>query len=386
MFFDPRPADAHVALDGLSWQSQRRAVTGRRPTHDFLTLPDVSCDVVARPSMKWPQDPDVAKLVGTHFEAGALRASDVASYEGAGHAMAQALFAWIARQCGTLKRLTFRPVLLDVVSVQDQIMYQDNSGEFEVSSALYLGIETVEDYIYMIDDRAAPLNRAHPRLLATALILINRASFRTLLMRTPDDFLGLFSQWHWDGDPWCTDDEAIELLKDRFGDDPQEYEHYLPSVVRDELCPDRMEIGRYDIRRHRWRSFPGLGIEALRRLGYTQRGWIRELCAELEYLTVLLTKAGRRSLFDWAFRPEAIYAATSIAARDGPYVGDVLDTHYEYFSNGGDGSCFHGFIALATAPEDIRKQYADLSLGFSILRQVDRVVSLITRDPQGTNQ
>ncbi|NUX57963.1 PRTRC system protein F [Paraburkholderia youngii] len=385
MFFDPRPADAHVALDGVNWQPQRRAVARRRPAHDFLTLPDVSCDVVARPSMKWPHDAGVARLVATHFGSGVLRASDVSGYAGAGHAMAQALFSWVRRQCGTLKRLTFRPVLLDVVSVQDQIMYQENSGEFEVSSPLYLAIETVEDYIYMIEDRAAPLNRAHPRLLATALILINRAAFRTLLMRTPDDFLGMYSQWHWDGDPWCADEEAIELLKDRFGDDPQEYEQYLPSVVRDELCPGSMEIGRYDLRAHRWRSFPALGIEALRRLGYTQRGWIRELCAELEHLTVLLTKAGRRNLFDWAFRPEAIYAATSIAACDGPYVGDVLDTHYEYFSNGGDGSCFHGFIALATTPDDIRRQYADLSLGFSILRQVDRVVSLITRDPQGTS-
>ncbi|MFP4897040.1 PRTRC system protein F [Paraburkholderia sp. EG304] len=386
MFFDPRPADAHVAPDGVSWQPQRRAVARRRPAHDFLTLPDVSCDVVARPSMKWPHDAGVARLVATHFESGALRASDVSSYEGAGHAMAQALFAWIRRQCGTLKRLTFRPVLLDAASVQDQIMYQDNASEFEVSSPLYLGIDTVEDYIYMIDDRAAPLIQAHPRLLSTALILINRAAFRTLWMRTPDDFLGMFSQWHWDGDPWCTDEEAIEQLKDRFGDDPHEYEQYLPSVVRDELCPDSMEIGRYDLRARRWRSFPALGIEALRRLGYTERGWIRELCAELEHLTALLTKAGRRNLFDWAFRPEAIYAATSIAACDGPYVGDVLDTHYEYFSNGGDGSLFHGFIALAQSPDDIRRQYADLSLGFSILRQVDRVVSLITRDPQGTKQ
>jgi hypothetical protein len=39
-------------------------------------------------------------------------------------------------------------------------------------------------------------------------------------------------------------------------------------------------------------------------------------------------------------------------------------------------------MALAYSPADIRKQYADLSLGFSILRQVDRVVALISYDPQ----
>jgi len=332
--------------------------------------------------MKWPHDPEVAKLVATHFGSGVLKACDVAQYAGAGDAMAQALFGWIRRQCGTLRRLTFRPVLLDVAAVQEQILYQDNHSEFEVTSPLYLGIETVEDHVYMIGERAALLNLAHPRLLATALILINRASFRTLVMRTPDDFLSLFAQWHWDGDPWCTDEEAIDVLKDRFGEDPEEFQHYLPSVVREELCTDSMMIGRFDMRRHQWRPFPALGIEALRRLRWIQTGWIRDLCTELERLTLLLTNAGRRSLFDWAFRPEMVYAATSIAAGDGSYVGDALDTHYEYFNSGGDGSCFHGFIALAASPDDIRRQYADLSLGFSILQQVDRVISLITRDPE----
>jgi hypothetical protein len=60
----------------------------------------------------------------------------------------------------------------------------------------------------------------------------------------------------------------------------------------------------------------------------------------------------------------------------------VLDTHYEYYSNGGDGSLFHGFVALASDPVGIRKQYAEWSLGFSILRQVDRIAALISYDPQ----
>ncbi|MGF6851133.1 PRTRC system protein F [Paraburkholderia sp. CI3] len=380
MFFDPQPADAVVALDGLSWQSPRRAVARRRAAHDFLTLPDVSRAVAARASLKWPADRELARLVGEHFESGPLRAADVKSFTGSGDAMAQALFAWIRRECGVMKRLCFRPYLLDSNGVQDQIMYQTDASGFEPSSPLYLGIETPEDRIYVIEDRAVPLGKAHPRLLATALILINRAAFRTLVMRTPDDFLSMFAQWHWDGDPHCDDEDAVDLLKDRFGDDPEEFQHYLPSVVRQELCPPSMEIGCYSTKHRAWRPYPALGIEALRRLGWTQGGWIRALCAELERLTVLLSSVGRRALFDWSFRPEVIYAATSIAARDDVYTGDVLDTHYEYFNSGGDGSLFHGFIALAQSPDDIRRQYADLSLGFSILRQVDRVVALITRD------
>ncbi|WP_225031111.1 PRTRC system protein F [Paraburkholderia sp. XV] len=379
MFFDPRPADADFALEGVSWQPAQRAVARRRPANDLLTLPDLSRAVVARPSLKWPADRDVTALVGEHFTSGPVRAADVKTFSNAGDAMAQALFAWIRRECGAMKRLLFQPYLLDTNAVQEQIMYQTDSSDFEPISPLYLGIETPEDHVYVIEGRAAPLMKAHPRLLATALILINRASFRTLVMRTPDDFLSLFAQWNWDGDPWCDDEDAIKLLQDRFGDDPEEFQHYLPSVVRDDVCPPSMEIGRWDAKRRCWRNDPALGIEALRRLQWTQTGWVRMLCAELERLTVLLTRAGPRALFDWSFRPEVIYAATSIAACDDVYTGDILDTHYEYFNCGGDGSLFHGFIALAQSPNEIRKQYADWSLGFSILRQVDRVAALLTR-------
>jgi PRTRC genetic system protein F len=126
----------------------------------------------------------MAQLVGKHFDAGYLRAADVSQFTGAGDAIAQALFAWVARQCGTLKRLSFYPVLFDAPAVQEQIMYQTDAADFEVTSPLYLGIETADDFVYVIEERAIELRKAHPRLLATALILINRAAFRTLTIRT----------------------------------------------------------------------------------------------------------------------------------------------------------------------------------------------------------
>lgn len=382
MFFDPRQSGEDVAINGTLWQPADSTPSRRRPAHDFLSLPDVSRAVPARPTVRYQADRELAAQAHRHFEAGVLRASDVKDYSGAGDAVAQALFAWVTRQSGSLRRLCFKPALFDVEAVREQTTYHEGDTDFDASSALYLGIETPEDYIYVMENRAAQLHAAHPRLLASALILINRASFRTLIMRTPDDFLGLFAQWHWDGDPHTTDEDAAELLAERFGDDVNEISHFLPSVVRDELCPDSMVIGRFDQRRSRWRTFNALGIQSLRQLAWRQTGWIRQLCAELEVLTLLLARAGDSQLFDWAFRPETVYAATSIAAYESGHVNDVLDTHYDYFSNGGDGSLFHGFVALANDPIAIRKQYADWSLGFSILRQVDRVAALISYDPQ----
>ncbi|TDN59054.1 PRTRC system protein F [Paraburkholderia sp. BL10I2N1] len=382
MFFDPRPDGEEVAISGVDWQPARRSVARRGPADGFLTLPDMSRCVPVTARLRWQEEREIVKLVESHFEAGPLRAADVPEFTGAGNAMARALFAWFKRQCGRQNRVRFRPVLLDINAVQEQIQYQYqyDAREFTPTSPLYLGFETPEDYVYIVDG-AQTFQAAHPRLLQTALILINRAAGRTLRMRTPDDFLGMFAQWFWDGHESCTDEEAAEVLADRFGEDPEEFQAYLPSVVREELCPAHMEVGRYNPKRFSWMPFPALGIAKLRVLQRTHSGRVRRLCVELERLTLLLAKAGKRRLFDYAYTPETVYHATTVAAEE-EHLGDLLDTHYEYFNSGGDGSLFHGFIGLATSPDAIRKQYADLSLGLSILQQVDRVVALITRLPR----
>ena len=380
MFFDPRPDDEEVAVDGIGWQPARRSVAGRRPADGLLTLPDLDRSVPVTARLRWQEDREIAKLVQGHFEAGPLRAADVPEFTGAGNAMAQALFAWFKRRCGRQSRVRFNPVLLDIDAVQEQIQYQYDAREFRPTSPLYLGLETSEDYVYVVD-RPQMFQAAHPRLLQTALILINRAAYRTLKMRTPDDFLEMFAQWFWDGDSRCTDAEAVDVLQDRFGEDPEEFRAYLPSVVRDELCPAYMEVGRFSRKQLRWRPFKALGIAKLRVLQRTHAGRVRRLCVELERLSLLLAKGGNRRLFDYGYSPETVYHATTISAEE-EHLGDLLDTHYEYFNSGGDGSLFHGVIGLATSPDAIRQQYADLSLGLSILEQVDRVVALITRLPE----
>jgi PRTRC genetic system protein F len=379
MFFDPRPPGSEVADAGERWQPQRIAAARHRPANGFLTLPGFDADVLVNGVMQWGASPDLAALVTAHFEAGPLRSRDVPSFKSAGEALAHGFFGFVNRERARWTRLGFDFILCDVEAIRAQIQYHYDGEEFVPASSLYLGIEVGDEQLWEFGERAHELRKAHPRLLRSVLTLINRASARTVWIRTPDEFLGMFAQWYWDGDPHASDEDAMEMLRDRFGDDAAEIEHYLPSTVRPELCPDDMDVAEWSALQRRYFLRSALGINALGRIRRFQSGWVRRLCLELERLTLLLRRAGNRTLFDYGFRPECVYPACSLISENGAHIGDLLDSHYEYFNSSGDGSTYLGFIPLAQTPDAIRKQYANWALGLSILNCVDRVIALVTR-------
>jgi len=377
MFFDPRPSGAEVAVSGESWQLRRACASGRPATHDLLSLPAIGSDVRTRAVMRWNAEKEVASLVSAQFDSGVLRPCDVPEFNGAGDALAHGFFAWAKRHTPCMQFLGFNFVLCDVQAVEDVIQYQEDSSDFEPTSPLYLGIEIDQENILAIGRRAAVLRGVHPRLVSTALILINRAAGRTIWVRTPDEFIGEFAMWFWDGDSQATDEEARALLKDRFGDDEAEIEHHLPSVVRPELCPDDMDVCRWHSKSLRHRPLRALNVAALRRLQRFTSGRTRRTCAELEKLSLMLQRVGNRDLFGCEYRPRCAYAAATLTVQNDGRVGEVLDSHYEYLASAGDGTTYYGFTPLASTPEAIRKQYADWSQALSILGQLDRVIACL---------
>ena len=377
MLFDPQHAGALIAVAGTQWQSKRAAVAGRGPAHDFLTLPAIASGVPTSAVMRWRAEQDVCRLISDQFVTGPLRARDVPGFSSAGSAFARGFFAWVKREMPRLKCLNFNFVIHDVEAVREQMQYQYDSRDFEPTSPLYLGIEMQEENIFDIGEKVAQLRVAHPGLVPTTMALINRAMGRTIWVRTPDEFLGMFSSYYWDGDSKASDEDVLEILKDRFGDDEAELENYLPSVVRDELCPSDMDVGRYNRKTHRFSLTPALSAASLRQLHECGPRSVRRICRELEALTLLLKTSRPRCLFDLQARPECAYAAATLIACDSPRISELLDDHYEHLSQSGEGSTFYGFIPFASTPGAIRKQYADWSKAFSILGQLDRVIAAL---------
>ena len=377
MLFDPQQSGAHIAVSGAQWQSTRAAAAGCRPAHDFLTLPAIAPVVPTTAVLRWRADQGACRLIADQFVAGPLRARDVPRFSSAGAAFAQGFFAWVKREMPRFKCLNFNFVINDVEAVREQMQYQYDARDFEPTSPLYLSIEMQEENIFDIGEKVAQLRAVHPRLVPTTMALINRAMGRTIWVRTPDEFLGMFSSYYWDGDSKASDEDVLELLKDRFGDDEAELENYLPSVVRDELCPSDMDVGRYNRKTQRFSLTPALSAASLRQLQQCGSRSVRRLCRELEALTLLLKRTRPRCLFDLQVRPECAYAAATLIACDSPRVSELLDDHYEHLSQSGEGSTYYGFIPFASTPESIRKQYADWSLAFSILGQLDRVIAAL---------
>jgi PRTRC genetic system protein F len=325
--------------------------------------------------MRWNAEKEVAGLISAQFDSGVLQARDVPEFKGAGDALAYAFFAWARRHTAQMRCLNFNFVLCDVSAVREVVQYQEDAGDFEETSPIYLGIEIEQESICEIDGRAAQLRKVHPRLVSTAMVLINRAAGRTMWVRTPDEFLGEFASWFWDGDSNATDAEARETLADRFGEDEAEFEHYLPSVVRAELCPADMDVIRWHPTRRTIVHQPALGVAALRRLQRFTSGSTRRICRELEKLTLMLQRAGNRSLFEYTFRPRCAYAAATLTVQNDSRIGELLDSHYEYLSSVGDGTTYYGFVPFASTPDAIRQQYADWAMGLSVLGQLDRVIA-----------
>ncbi|MDR5826039.1 PRTRC system protein F [Caballeronia sp. LZ043] len=328
--------------------------------------------------MRWNAEKDVAGLIAAQFESGVLRARDVPEFKGAGDALAHAFFAWAKRHTSKWTCLNFDFVLCDWAAVQEVVQYQEDGVDFEPTSPLYLGIEIGAENILEIGARAAALRKVHPRLATTAMLLINRAAGRTVWIRTPDEFLCEFASWFWEGDPTATDEEARESLKDRFGEDEAEFEQYLPSVVRPELCPDDMDVFRTKRSRtgtHKRVHQHALRVTALRRLQRFTYGPTRRICRELERLSLMLSRASRSDLFNCSYRPRCAYAAATLTVQNDSRVGEVLDSHYEYLSSAGDGTTYYGFVPFASSPDAIRAQYADWATGLSIISQLDRVIA-----------
>lgn len=379
MLFDPRSFDFEDVGGQPAWSPSRQHSAAQcRPAHDFLTLPTVPAAVPATAVLCHGDTVDLLDVVRAQFATGVLRAKDVTAPTSAGDAFAQAMLAWIGDRTPQCQRLSFSLSLLDRGAVADQVSQFGWDGE--VDASLYLGIDLPGDAVYAIDmERAQALRKVHPSLLFTAMSVINSAASKSLYLRTPDELLDMFARWYWEGD-WTTkstDDEARELLKERFGDEDEDIERYLPSIVRPELAPDDV-VPRFAHLEPRSARLRELSRRTLRALARSQGGWIGKLCGALADLEQLVARQGNRSVFEGSQWGEPAYSAAVIAFKESGYVSEILDDHYDTLNCSGEATFYQCFIPIASEPNAIRQQFQNLDGMLRIIGALDRVLTLIS--------
>src|SRR5258708_2246450 len=327
MLFDPSTADSCLAGGtGGAWQPPRTAAARCGPSTDFLTLPTVADDVSYAARLKWREDVSLTGLVLKQFRYGPLKAGDVQSPSDAADAFQQAFFAWAARQCGKLSRLHFSPVLFDTYALRDVLRHCGTDSNEDDPASLFFGIELDNEWVYQFGPAADVLRAAHPLLLRTVMQVMNHASGRTLFLRSPDWFMYESACWYWDGDDHITDEEAEEMLKDRFGKDDETRRQYLPSVVRSEVCPDDLAGSSYD--NGRWVVKPTLDRAAILRLRNRSRGMPRRVCTELLTLMDLMRSSRTRALFHVQCETNPVYAACSVVMPRNQPIVDLPHPHF----------------------------------------------------------
>lgn len=362
---------------GGTWQSPRGTATRRGPATDFLTLPSIAAVVPVEGRVKWRDDLAVSDLVAQHFRYGPLRAYDVRRPTGAADAFRQAFYAWYARQTPKhFTRLTFRPALFDSHALQEHLHHCATGDSIDDPSSLFFGIELPEEWVFTMAGAIGQLRAAHPLLLDAVLSAIGNASARTVFLRLPDWFMYEFSCWFWEGDESISDQDADEMLKERFGEDDETRALYLPSVVREELLPDGTQprsLMHGTIQRRQT-----LRPVDLTRLRPRLSGMPRRVCTVLLQLERLLRKSRSRDLFHVQYQTNPVYSAATLVVRDCRWIGELLDTHFENEANMGEATTYQGFSAFAQDPNDIRRQYDDWSLGLQVLACLDHLLTLVS--------
>ncbi|WP_229013577.1 PRTRC system protein F [Paraburkholderia gardini] len=325
--------------------------------------------------LRWRTEAEFGDLVRAQFMHGPLRAADVSAPMDAGDAFSQAFFAWMRRQLPRCSRLNFRPQLLDTNAVLDTIAYQYSRADFEPKSPLHLGFELPEENVYRFRDAGA-FQARHSLFVPTMLSLIERASYKTVFVRTPGWFLAEFACWHWQGEENCDDTYARELMEEYFGESGEEIERNLPSAVRPEIYPDELRSPvRIPGRRRRASTLSEHELLQLRR---RCSGVQRRVCTELIALTRLLRRAGRRNVLHETYDADSLCSACAVTLTDSDRTSEILDDHFENKSQEGEATYYTGFSPFASTPGAIRRQYADWTLAFEIIAHLDRLLAMVT--------
>jgi PRTRC genetic system protein F len=378
MFFDPSTTDQVVAGGSAAcWQPPRAAATRRRSADDLLSLPQVCAQVPLTGTTKWRTGKESSALILAHFRYGPLRASDVRDPRDELDAFAQAFFAWVGRQKKPYARLTVRPLILDANAVDTTLEHVCLDSDFVAASPLYLGFHLPDENVFELKHHVEALRTAHPLLLRTVLRTIDRASYRTVMIRSPEWFLNEFASWFWDGDPESSDEDALELLKERFGEDEEDMAAYLPSVARPQLCPD--DALTVSWRKNRWRRMQMLSPTQVRALRPRLRGKVRKVCTELLKLSALMRKSRTNDLLRGEPALMPMFSACSfVMSGDEERIGQIIDGTMESAYQSGDHTEFAALSPLSIKAADIRRQYADWSLAFQIMNHLDTLLSLVT--------
>lgn len=290
--------------------------------------------------------------------------------------ISEGLSHWFGRRTRNLQRLHFSIAVMSGTEAQ-AVIAQFDCTEREFSDAPVLAVESVgQEYIYHMRHGAERIEQQCPGMFRTVLDALQTASCRTVWCRFPVELYDHLSGWFYETD-WTeevSDKEALPLLKDRLEDD-EAVASYLPS------------------RTHQIFGYKHWSWSKKRKPGKEKRSLNRFFCRSKPSFA---TRVARETikLLDLTDQAQAIeaslpdlcglygnsyYSACCLFYEDDPIAMRTLDDIGNFLMNAGEGTEYLGLAQLPTGLYELRNYFDKLDLCLRLLRQLDRVLSLISQ-------
>lgn len=283
----------------------------------------------------------------------------------------QGLRAWFKERTDPIKYLKFHVHILDAVAAHDiHSGYHDEPHEYGNWVFALEGVETSE--VRYAEPLALALEKKCPGLYYTAFCALEQGGWKTVDILTPAMIIEQTASYMlWDGD-WSempTDEEAMEYLVDRYGD---QAERYLPSVLM-KVWGEGFCFGR--------KGQKPFSATKLRKLSKSKDLQIASIANQV----LKLNEAQRYAAGIGAEMPgldtvegHPLFTACCVGFnRDDRYT-EFIDAYINGMYEAGEYTEFLSVGELPSDPDEIGSYFKKLDALFRLMAEVDALIPLIS--------
>lgn len=342
-------------------------VTSMFAARAVLQIPRLHPEIPLTKRVSLYQD-NIVPFLSTLVEAGIIQARNIPTTattpnEILGHGLGQ----WFESRIKNLKCLRFH---FDIHTPREMTSHFDNNTVIE-----NYGIAIVADgtYPYELESKAKKLEKKCKGLYATAFDSVSRASYRTLPLRTPAEVLAEFGYMHWDDDiqsSTMTTKECREALEQRFGDDVQEIDAYLPNAILPlfgwGICTSKTRIKVFKNKQ-------------LMKLAASSKGEVKRIAEQI----LIVNKAIDEAIKIKVYLPDldgtdmySIYRACDLLYVKDSIVYETIDEMMNNEANN-NGTELLGLEQIPSTLDEVSAYFKKMDCALNLLTQMDKLLSMI---------
>jgi PRTRC genetic system protein F len=280
----------------------------------------------------------------------------------------QGLRAWFKERTDRIKHLKFDVRVCDAVSAADLHQgYDEDPPEYKNWVFALEGYETSE--VRIAEPIALELEKKCPGLFYSAFSEMEQGAWRTIDILTPTKIIEQTASYMlWDGDfsEMPTDEQAMEYLVDRYG---EEADRYLPSALV------KVWGQGFCFPREGQKTLSARKLKKLSKSDDAQVATISHHLLKLREAKRYLDECGAKLM---GVDAQPLFTGCSIGFnRDDRYT-EFIDAHVNGIYESGEYSEYLSIDQLPSDPDDLDSYFIKLDALFRLMAEVDALIPLLS--------